>query len=78
MSSYLNILIKLIAMLFMAVRRQKVFSLKNTDSITIQENALEITDSWLFDLRYMAFNAKKAIFENDYLPSVTRPNVYPV
>ena len=36
------------------------------------KNALEITDSWLFDLRYMAFNAKKAIFENDYLPSVTK------
>ena len=50
---------------------ESIFS-ENTDSITIQENALEITDSWLFDLRYMAFNAKKAIFENDYLPSVTK------
>lgn len=59
-------------MLFMAVRQlESVFS-ENTDSITIQENALEITNSWSYDLRYMAFNAKKAIFENDYLPSVTK------
>lgn len=55
---------------------ESIFS-ENTDSITIQENALEITDSWLFDLRYMAFNAKKAIFENDYLPSVTRQMYIP-
>ena len=55
---------------------ESIFS-ENTDSITIQENALEITDSWLFDLRYMAFNAKKAIFENDYVPSVTRQMYIP-
>mgnify|MGYP000497257843 FL=1 len=40
---------------------ESVFS-ENTDSITIQENALEITNSWSYDLRYMAFNAKKGYF----------------
>jgi len=41
----------------------------NTESITIQENGLEITDSWLSTIRYIAFNAKQAHFENFYLPS---------
>ena len=44
----------------------------NTDTITIQENALEITDGFFPNLRYIALNAKNANFENYYLPSTNQ------
>ena len=49
----------------------------NTDTITIQENALEITDGSFPNLRYIALNAKNANFENYYLPSTNQKMFVP-
>lgn len=49
----------------------------NIDTITIQENALEITDGSFPNLRYIALNAKNANFENYYLPSTNQKMFVP-
>ena len=49
---------------------ESIFS-ANTESMIIQENALEITTSWFYDLRYIALNAKNITFENNYIPATS-------
>lgn len=39
------------------------------DTITIEDEGLEINDRWDNNLRFISFNANNALFENNYTPS---------
>ena len=48
------------------------------DTITIEDDGLEINDLWTSQLRFIALNAKKAVFENNYMPTSTSVMFVPV